>query len=109
MGILAPAIIVSPVAPISGISRPAVISASETIGLSLQDSSGEPALQVDGTITRRMHPGEALEIRLRPRAGLVLRLDPVDYERRRGVKLSLLDLPFLPEEMRDFLPAASST
>jgi NAD+ kinase len=103
------AMIVSPVAPISGISRPLVISASETIGLSLQDASGEPALQVDGTITRRMQHGEALEIRLRTRAGLVLRLDPVGYERRRGVKLSLLDLPFLPEEMRDFLPAPSST
>jgi NAD+ kinase len=103
------AMIISPVAPISGVSRPVVISASETIGLSLEDSSGEPALQVDGTITRRMQHGEALEIRLRPRAGLVLRLDPVGYERRRGVKLSLLDLPFLPEEMRDFLPAPSST
>jgi hypothetical protein len=31
-------------------------------------------------------------------------LDPADYERRRGVKLSLLDLPYLPEEMRDLLP-----
>jgi NAD+ kinase len=98
------AMIVSPVAPISGISRPAVISAAEPMGLALAEASGQPALQVDGTIRRRMQPGEALEVRLRPRAGLVVRLDPERYQRRSGVKLSLLDLPYLPEEMRDVLP-----
>jgi NAD+ kinase len=98
------AVIISPVAPISGISRPAVISAYEPIGLALGEGSGQPALQVDGTITRRMQPGESLEVRLQPRAGLVVRLDPERYRRRSGVKLSLLDLPFLPEEMRDVLP-----
>src|SRR6185312_15423362 len=99
------AMIISPVAPISGISRPAVVSAAERIGLALMESSGQPALQVDGTITRRMQPGEALEVRLRRRAGLLVRLDPTRYRRRSGIKLSLLDLPFLPEEMRDLLPA----
>jgi NAD+ kinase len=98
------AVIISPVAPISGISRPAVISAAEPISLALVEGSGQPALQVDGTITRRMAPGEALEVRLRPRAGLVVRLDPERYQRRSGIKLSLLDLPFLPEEMRNVLP-----
>jgi NAD+ kinase len=99
------ALIVSPVAPIAGISRPAVISAAEPIALSLLEGSGGPALQVDGTIVRRMQPGEALEARLRPRSGLVVRLDPERYQRRSGVKLSLLDLPFLPGEMRDLLAA----
>jgi NAD+ kinase len=100
------AMIISPVAPISGISRSSVISAAEPIGLALLESSGRPALQVDGTIMRRMQPGETLEVRLRPRAGLLVRLDPTRYQRRSEVKLSLLDLPFLPEEMRDLLPAA---
>jgi NAD+ kinase len=100
------AVIISPVAPISGISRPAVISASEMIALTLLESSGQPALQVDGTILRRMQPGETLEVRLKPRAGLLVRLDPVRYQHRSAVKLSLLDLPFLPEEMREALPAA---
>ena len=93
------AVIISPVAPISGISRPLVISAAERVALALLEDSGQPALQVDGTIRRRMQPGEALEVRLRQRAGLVVRLDPELHLRRRGVKLSLLDLPFLPEEM----------
>jgi NAD+ kinase len=100
------ALIVSPVAPISGISRPAVVSAAEPVTLSLLEGSGRPALQVDGTVVQRMAPGEALAVRLRPRAGLVVRLDPARYQRRSEVKLSLLDLPFLPDEMRDLLPAA---
>jgi NAD+ kinase len=101
------AVVISPVAPISGISRAAVISAAEPINLVLLESSGEPALQVDGTIKRRMQPGEALEVRLRPRAGLVVRLDPERYQRRSQVKLSLLDLPFLPEEMGGLLPGGA--
>jgi NAD+ kinase len=44
------------------------------------------------------------DIQLRADAGQVVRLDPERYERRRAVKLSLLDLPFLPDEMRDLLP-----
>jgi NAD+ kinase len=98
------AVIISPVAPISGISRPAVISAAEPVVLALIEGSGQPALQVDGTIVRRMEQGETLEVRLRPRAGLVVRVDPERYQRRSEVKLSLLDLPFLPQEMRDALP-----
>jgi NAD+ kinase len=101
------AVVVSPVAPISGISRPAVISAAEPVTLALLEASGRPALQVDGTIVRRMQPGEVLGVRLRPRAGLVVRLDPERYQRRSGVKLSLLDLPFLPGEMRDALPGGT--
>jgi NAD+ kinase len=99
------AVVISPVAPIAGISRAAVISAAEPIALALVEGSGQPALQVDGTIVRRMLPGDALEVRLRPRAGLVVRLDPERYQRRSEVKLSLLDLPFLPEEMRDLIPS----
>ena len=102
------AVIISPVAPISGISRPAVISAAEPITLLLAEGSGRPALQVDGTIRRRMQPGEALEVRLRSRAGLVVRLDPERYQRRSAFKLSLLDLPFLPEELRDVLPGGDA-
>ena len=81
-----------------------MISAAEPVTLALHSDSSRPALQVDGTITRRMQPGEILEVHLRPRAGLVVRLDPERYQRRSGVKLSLLDLPFLPQEMRDLIP-----
>lgn len=100
------AVVISPVAPISGVSRPAVLSAAEPLALTLLEGSGRPVVQVDGTVLRRMQPGEALELRLRPRAGQVVRLDPERYQRRSEIKLSLLDLPFLPDEMRDALPTA---
>ena len=38
-----------------------------------------------------------------PAAGQIGRLDPERYERRSQVKLSLLDLPYLPDEIRDLL------
>jgi NAD+ kinase len=38
-----------------------------------------------------------------------VRLDPERYQRRSGIKLSLLDLPFLPEEMRDVLQGSRTT
>jgi len=34
-------------------------------------------------------------------------VDPERYQRRSGIKLSLLDLPFLPDEMRDKLPGGN--
>ena len=97
------AVIVSPVAPISGISRAAVISAPSRSRWSCwrQRPTGAAGGRHDRATDAA---GEALEVRLRPRAGLVVRLDPERYQRRSGFKLSLLDLPFLPEEMRDVLP-----
>jgi NAD+ kinase len=98
------ALTVTPVAPISGFSRAAVISAAEPVTVVVAESSGSPVLQIDGTVVRRLHPGAELGIHLRPRAGLVVRLDPERYQRRSEVKLSLLDLPFLPDELRDLPP-----
>jgi NAD+ kinase len=98
------AAIISPVAPLSGIARPLVTSAAEPIQMRLLDDSGSPALELDGIVVRRAQPGETFHVRWRGDAGQVVRLDPERYQRRRAVKLSLLDLPFLPEEMRDLLP-----
>ena len=98
------AVIITAVAPISGIARPLVTSATELVQLRLLEDSGSPALELDGIVIRRAEPGETFDIQLRADAGQVVRLDPERYERRRAVKLSLLDLPFLPDEMRDLLP-----
>jgi NAD+ kinase len=48
--------------------------------------------------------GETLEVCLSPSAGQVVRLDRDRVQRRNQVKLSLLDLPFLPEELRELAP-----
>jgi NAD+ kinase len=98
------ALIVSVVAPISGISRPVVISGDETFELAIVDGSGEPALEIDGVVVRRARAGDMLGVGLRQAAGMVVRLDPDRHRRRNQLKLSLLDLPFLPEEMQDLAP-----
>jgi NAD+ kinase len=43
-------------------------------------------------------------VSVQPDAGLVVRLDPEVHARRSRVKLSLLDLPLLPEQLRELLP-----
>jgi len=95
------AVVVAPLAPLAGISRPMVTAASEPLCLELQAGSGTPAIEVDGTMLRRMEPGEALSVRLQADCGQVVRLDSDRHQRRNQVKLSLLDLPFLPEELRE--------
>jgi NAD+ kinase len=95
------AVVVAPLAPLAGISRPMVTAASEPLCLELQAASGRPAIEVDGTMLRRMEPGEALRVRLQADCGQVVRLDSDRHQRRNQVKLSLLDLPFLPEELRE--------
>ena len=95
------AVVVAPLAPLAGISRPMVTAADEPIRLELQPGSGRPAIEVDGTMLRRMEPGEALERAPAAGCGQVVRLDSDRHQRRNQVKLSLLDLPFLPDELRE--------
>jgi len=95
------AVVVAPLAPLAGISRPMVTAADEPLCLELQAGSGTPAIEVDGSMLRRMEPGEALNVRLQTACGQVVRLDSDRHARRNQVKLSLLDLPFLPDELRE--------
>jgi NAD+ kinase len=101
------AVVVAALAPLAGISRPMVTGADEPIRLTLQEGSGCPAIEVDGTMLRRTEPGEALDVRLALGCGQVVRLDSDRYQRRNQVKLSLLDLPFLPDELREFASPGS--
>ncbi len=101
------AVVVAPLAPLAGISRPMVTSADEPIRLTLQEGSGLPAIEVDGTMLRRTEPGETLDVRLMAGCGQVVRLDSDRHQRRNQVKLSLLDLPFLPDELRELAPPGS--
>jgi NAD+ kinase len=98
------AVVVAPLAPLGGISRPTVTASDEPIRLTLQEGSARPAIEVDGTMLRRTEPGEALDVRLAVGCGLVARLDSDLHQRRNKVKLSLLDLPFLPDELRELAP-----
>lgn len=98
------ALIIAPLAPMAGIGRPMVVSASEPIRLELLPESGRAAIEVDGLKVAEKGAGDVVDVTLSPAAGQVVRLDPDRFQRRNQVKLSLLDLPFLPEELRELAP-----
>jgi NAD+ kinase len=101
------AVVVAALAPMAGISRPMVTAADEPIQLTLQEGGGCPAIEVDGTMLRRTQPGETLDVRLALGCGQVVRLDSDLHQRRNQVKLSLLDLPYLPDELRELAAPGS--
>jgi NAD+ kinase len=84
-----------------------VTAADEPIRLGLEEVGGSPAIEVDGTMLRRTERGEALDVRLKLGCGQVVRLDSDRHQRRNQVKLSLLDLPFLPDELRELAAPGS--
>jgi NAD+ kinase len=98
-------ILVTPASPLNGISRPVFLAPDEKIELELVEGGGQPALERDGVVQTHLDVGDRVSVRSRADAGLVVRLDaPTHYQRNR-LKLSLLDLPFLPDELREMLPA----
>jgi NAD+ kinase len=92
-------LLVTPASPMSGISRPLFLAPDESIRLELIE--GSPAFEVDGPVQRHLEPGAVVDIVLRRDAGLVVRLDAPAFQQRNRLKLSLLDLPLLPEELRE--------
>lgn len=62
---------------------------------------------MDGQVIREASTEGAIDIRFRREAGLVVRLDPRRYQERNQLKLSLMDLPLLPEQLRELLPRPS--
>ncbi|MEU5938171.1 NAD(+)/NADH kinase [Micromonospora sp. NPDC047548] len=98
------AVVVTPSAPMAGISRAVVLSPDETIRLELSPGSAPVAVEMDGLIIRNAATEGAVQVRYRRDAGLVVRLDPHRYQERNQLKLTLLDLPLLPEQLRELLP-----
>jgi NAD+ kinase len=97
--------LVTPASPMSGISRPLFLCPREELRLELLRDGGRPALEVDGAVVRdHLGPGDVVDVRWRADAGLVVRLDPEAHQERQRLKLSLLDLPLLPEELRELAP-----
>jgi NAD+ kinase len=100
-------ILVTPASPMNGISRPLFLAPDERIELELVDGSGQPALERDGLVQRHLDVGDRVTVRSRSDAGLVVRFDAPAYYQRNRVKLSLLDLPFLPDELRELMPGSA--
>lgn len=101
---VADAVVITPVAPMSGISRPLVLGAGERVEFSLLPDAGRPAIEMDGQLVGELEPGRTVRAELRREAGLVVRLDVRVHRQRSQAKLSLLDLPLLPDQLRELLP-----
>jgi NAD+ kinase len=95
-------ILVTPSAPLNGIARSVLLGPGEPLRLEL--TGGRPAFELDGVLTGRLQPGEVLEVSLRPDAGRLVRIDGSRADARSRVKLSLLDLPLLPQELVELVP-----
>ena len=95
-------ILVTPAAPSQGISRTVLLGAGETLSLTI--SSGRPATELDGVLRGQLGPGDELVVSYRPDAGQLVRIEGFRSAARSRAKLGLLDLPFLPGELVEFLP-----
>jgi NAD+ kinase len=98
------AVVVTPSAPMAGISRSVVLSPDETIHLALRSDSAPVAVEMDGLVIREAATEGAIHVRYVRDAGQVVRLDPRRHQERNQLKLSLLDLPLLPDQLRELLP-----
>ena len=95
-------VLVTPSASMRGINRTLVIGPAE--GLRLELTAGRPALELDGVSSGECSAGDELSVTLQPDAGLLVRIDDSLAAERSRVKLSLLDLPVLPEELVELVP-----
>jgi NAD+ kinase len=95
-------VLVTPSAPMSGISRTVVVGPDEP--LSLEITGGRPAREIDGIWSGECAVGDVLDVTTRPDAGLLVRIADSRAAERSRVKLSLLDLPLLPEELVELVP-----
>ncbi|MEU8262035.1 NAD(+)/NADH kinase [Micromonospora sp. NPDC048999] len=100
----AQAVVVTPSAPMAGISRSVVLAPEETLHLELRPGTAPVAVEMDGLVIRDAAVEGEVLIRYVPNAGQVVRLDPRRHQERNQIKLSLLDLPLLPEQLRELLP-----
>src|SRR4051812_21753385 len=96
-------VLVTPSAPLNGIARALFLGPTERLSLTL--TGGTPAVELGGVLSGRLETGAELEVSLRPDAGLLVRIEGSRAAARSRVKLSLLDLPVLPQELVELLPA----
>jgi NAD+ kinase len=98
------AMVITPVAPMAGISRPVVLGASEKVLLAVADDSAPIAVDVDGTAAGELGRGDRLTAVMRPDAAQVMRLSASKHASRSRIKLSLLDLPLRRDQLLELIP-----
>jgi NAD+ kinase len=95
-----PCIALTPVAPMSGVNR-SLILGDDAVGLRSQSDDPPVRFSVDGAAPRPLAPRATLALRLCKDAVNVVRLDAAAHAQRSQVKLSLLDLPMPPDQLRE--------
>src|SRR3954462_4024444 len=95
-------VLVTPSAPLNGIARSLLLGPAEQLELEL--TAGSPAMELDGVLSRRLEPGAVVDVSLRLDAGRLVRIEGSRAAARSRIKLSLLDLPVLPQELVELLP-----
>jgi NAD+ kinase len=98
------ALVITPVAPMSGIGRAVVLGAGDRIALTMADESSAAAVDIDGTEAGEMRPGDRLEATMRADAAQVVRFSASAHASRSRVKLSLLDLPLRRDQLIELIP-----
>jgi NAD+ kinase len=98
------AVVITPIAPMSGIGRPIVLGADDTIEFVLATDSAPVAVDVDGIPAGELHHGDRLSARLRRDAAQVVRLSAAQHGSRSRIKLSLLDLPLRQDQLLELIP-----
>lgn len=98
------ALVITPVAPLSGISRSVVLGAEDQLSLTVATDSAPIAVDVDGTPAAELRHGDRLTAAMRRKAADVVRLSAADYASRSRVKLSLLDLPLRRDQLVELVP-----
>jgi NAD+ kinase len=100
----ATAIVITPVAPMAGISRGVVLGAADRVSLTVSAESAPVAIDVDGTAAGELKPGDVISAGLRVDAAQVVRLSADKHASRSRVKLSLLDLPLRRDQLLELIP-----
>jgi len=97
--------VITPVAPMAGISRPIVLGDGDRVTLTVAPDSAQVAVDMDGTTGGELRHGDALTTTLRQNAAQVVRLSAGDHASFSRVKLSLLDLPLRRDQLLELIPA----
>jgi NAD+ kinase len=97
--------VVTPVAPMAGISRAVVLGAEEVMHLTVGDGTRSAAVELDGLVVADISEGSEISVRLLRDAGMVIRLDSRRHANSGLIKLSLLDLPLRAGQLKEFVPA----
>jgi len=98
------ATVVTPVAPMAGISRAVVLGAEEVMHLTIGAGTRSAAVELDGLVVADISEGSEISVRLLRDAGMVIRLDSRRHANSGLIKLSLLDLPLRAGQLKEFVP-----